>query len=80
MNKIPFVDIYAAMSADEKRELAIKANTSVAYLSQVANGHRKAGADFIARVIAVDQRLTFGSFRSCSLERNPEHPTSEHAA
>ena len=31
------------MTVDQKRSFAQKADTSVAYLSQLANGHRRAG-------------------------------------
>lgn len=40
------------MSADEKAAFAERAKTSVAYLSQLANGHRKAG---LKTVHAIEQ-------------------------
>jgi len=52
------------LTREEKVSLAEKANTSVAYLSQLANGHRKAGLKtVIALENASDGALTREAIR-----------------
>ena len=54
----PFKDYFSALSAEQKRSLAESARTSVAYLSQIANGHRKAGVGLMANLAGVDVAIT----------------------
>lgn len=46
----------------EKIELAKNADTSVAYLSQVANGHRGAGKKTIQSLVGADPRISLSMF------------------
>ena len=48
-----YTQYYNQLTAKEKKELAVKLDTSVAYLSQLATGHRKAGAKYLLRIEAV---------------------------
>ena len=45
-----FKDYWAELPADDKKMLAERLDTSVAYLSQLAYGHRKAGARFLLQI------------------------------
>lgn len=45
-----FSDYYVRLSAADKRDLATKLGTSVPYLSQIAHGHRMAGAPLLAQI------------------------------
>jgi transcriptional regulator with XRE-family HTH domain len=56
--KTKFLKYYSTLTASQKRELASRAKTSVVYLSQIANGHRKAGAALISRLTKADRNLT----------------------
>lgn len=58
-----FNPFWRSLSSEEKASLARAANTSVAYLSQIAHGHRKAGADVIERLMCADQRISFEMLR-----------------
>lgn len=52
------------LSPDEKKELAKRCDTSVAYLSQVFHGHRKAGWRFAQRLSAETKgAVTCGELR-----------------
>lgn len=42
----------APMTSDELNEFAVKAGTSVAYLRQLASGHRKAGMKSIGGIVS----------------------------
>lgn len=53
-----FKEFYQSLSADEKRKLAADAGTSVAYLSHIAHGYRRAGRISIVRLMQADQRIT----------------------
>lgn len=57
-----FRELWVNLSPDEKRQLAVKGKTSVAYLSQVANGQRRAGTKTIRNLVAADQRLSYETF------------------
>jgi len=48
----------ASLSPDEVVALAEQAETSVPYLRQLANGHRKAGNSVSARLKRADPRIT----------------------
>lgn len=61
--ELGFKSFFSALTADEKRELASKARTSVAYLSQMANGFRCAGYSISARLKAADPRITDNMLR-----------------
>jgi DNA-binding transcriptional regulator YdaS (Cro superfamily) len=56
--ELGFKTFFSELTADEKRALARRANTSVAYLSQMANGFRSAGYSVSARLKAADPRIT----------------------
>lgn len=58
-----FTIFWTTLSADEKRRLADSAGTSVPYLSQVAHGHRRAGASVIERLMRADARISFEMMR-----------------
>lgn len=58
-----FKTFWVSLKADEKTALAKDAETSVAYLSQVAHGHRNAGADVIERLMKADSRISFSMMR-----------------
>lgn len=45
-----FKKYYKSLSAEDKKDLADRMNTSLAYLSQLANGHRKAGAKILLQI------------------------------
>lgn len=60
---LEFQKLFTSLDAEEKRDLAERANTSVAYLSQIANGHRKAGVDIIASLTNADNRITAAMLR-----------------
>lgn len=45
-----FKDYFSSLSSDEKSSLASAMGTSVAYLSQIAHGHRKAGANLLLKI------------------------------
>lgn len=62
-NANTFKEHWTGLSAEEKRELARAAQTSVAYLSQLANGHRRAGIEIIANLQRVDSRITADMLR-----------------
>lgn len=60
-----YTDYYASLSAAEKRELAERLDTSVAYLSQLASGHRRAGASILLRIeAATDGQVSPQEMRS----------------
>lgn len=61
--KPPFKQLFDALTDEEKLNLADKADTSVEYLSQIANGHRGAGANLIGRLMAADKRIKFQMMR-----------------
>lgn len=56
--ELGFKDFFSSLSADEKKTLAEKAESSVASLSQIANGHRRAGYSLAARLKRADGRIT----------------------
>ena len=58
-----FKSFYDALEKPEREDLAERAKTSIAYLWQVANGHRKAGASVSARLKAADNRITDSMLR-----------------
>lgn len=53
-----FQELFQGMSAEEKRALAKRAETSVAYLSHLANGQRQAGRKSISNLMQADNRIT----------------------
>ncbi len=61
--KNTFKTFYRTLDRDEKHALADRAGTSVAYLYQVAHGHRMAGASVSARLKAADGRITDAMLR-----------------
>jgi hypothetical protein len=63
MSRFTFRDFYAALDKDEIARLAEAANTSEAYLYQLARGIRKPGADVSARLKRADRRITDSMLR-----------------
>lgn len=57
-----FKEFYAQLSKAEKEKLAAKADTSPAYLSQIASGFRNAGMKTIRNLIKADKRITLQMF------------------
>jgi len=57
-----FKELWTELTADEKRALAYKSDTSVAYLSQIANGQRRAGRKTIGNLVTADKRINFNMF------------------
>lgn len=57
-----FKTFWASLTADEKRELAKKADTSVAYLSQIATGHRGPGRKTIASLVEAHEGISLAMF------------------
>lgn len=53
----------SGLSPEQKKELADHFGTSVEYLSQLANGHRKAGPKFLAGI----ERATAGQVTQAEL-------------
>lgn len=45
-----FKTFYKSLAAQDKKDLANRLGTSCAYLSQVANGHRMAGAKLLLKI------------------------------
>lgn len=43
--------------------LARAVNTNPGYISQIANGHRKAGLSVARRIAAADRRISLGDLR-----------------
>lgn len=58
-----FYDYWQSLPSSGKADLAMKANTSLNYLSQIANGHRLSGANLISRLIAADENITMRMMR-----------------
>jgi hypothetical protein len=58
-----FKKYWDALDPDKKIKLATEAATSTAYLSQVANGHRNAGANLIDRLLLADPKITYKMMR-----------------
>jgi DNA-binding transcriptional regulator YdaS (Cro superfamily) len=50
-----FETYYTSLSPEAKRDLAEKLGITVAYLRQIAHGHRRAGARVIARIAEATQ-------------------------
>ena len=57
-----FQSFWIDLEPPEKLELAERADTSVSYLSQIANGHRNAGVDTIRKLTAADERISLSMF------------------
>jgi len=62
MDNRTFKKYWNSLSVEEKKELAIKADTSYAYLSQVASGHRNAGWKTIKNLNSADKNIDFSMF------------------
>lgn len=58
-----FSDLYNQMDAEQKRDLANRAGTSVPVLGHLAKGRRKAGASLGARLKRADNRITDAMLR-----------------
>lgn len=58
-----FKDYWCSLKASDKRDLAKAAATSYSTLNQVANGHRKAGADLSSRLKKADPNITDAMLR-----------------
>lgn len=60
--KNEFKTFWADLTADQKRDLAQRAGTSVAYLSQIASGYRNAGTKTIAALVEAHDGITLSMF------------------
>lgn len=58
MSEIPFKTFWKSLSPAQKETLAIEAVTTVVYLSQVANGHRKVGLQTITKLKRANSEIT----------------------
>ena len=65
-----FKTYYSSLTTGEKINLSKRLDTSVAYLSQLANGHRKAGAKILLKI----ESATFGNITPQMLR--PDHHVS----
>lgn len=54
--KHTFKQYFSALSVQERAELAEAADTSVAYLNQIASGHRNPGAGLIDRLMTAGRQ------------------------
>jgi hypothetical protein len=63
MAKITFKQFHGSLGKDELISLATKANTSVNYLYQIANGIRRPGANASSRLKQADSRITDSMLR-----------------
>lgn len=52
-----FKTVWVGLDPNEKRELARQMETSVAYLSQIAHGHARAGKHFTRILVAEIDRI-----------------------
>ena len=68
MKEIEFKTHWESLSPEEKKGLAESAQTSVAYLSQIANQHRGAGFRTINKLIQADPTLGYDSFIPRAIE------------
>ena len=59
-----FQDLWKTLSGTERADLALRADTHITYLYQIASGHRMAGASLIERLMAADNRITFQMMRT----------------
>jgi len=57
-----FTEFWTDLDASEKRQLADRADTSVAYLHQISSGYRNAGRKTIDSLKAADNRISFEMF------------------
>jgi DNA-binding transcriptional regulator YdaS (Cro superfamily) len=57
-----FADFFRNLTADQKRNMAERLGTSVAYLFQIASGHRRASTDF-AQAISADSGVPLHGIR-----------------
>jgi len=57
-----FKKFYLDLSKEEKEELAVTADTSKAYLDQIASGHRNAGFSTVKKLIRADSRISIEMF------------------
>ena len=63
MQNMNFREYWQKMTAKEKRDLAKRADTTEIVLRHIANGHRKAGASIIERLMDADPVITFKMMR-----------------
>ena len=57
-----FSTYFSSLSARQKKELANKADTSVAYLRQISTGHRNAGLKTARNLLAADPNIDLEMF------------------
>jgi len=58
-----FKEYWKSLDAEDKKLLAEQAETSVVYLSQVANNHRPGGRKLIDKLMNADSNINFEMFR-----------------
>lgn len=64
-----FKKYYLSLSSDERESLAAQGNTSVAYLRQIAYGHRKAGAGLMYQFMEAGRHDVIGMFNQVRSEQ-----------
>ncbi len=57
-----FKELWDGLSAAEKQKLAKRAKTGYRYLSQIANGHRRASRELAQRLAKAHPDATFEMF------------------
>ncbi len=57
-----FTEYYSVLDTDQKQRLADKAETSPAYLYQIASGHRDAGWKTIQKLLRADSKIKISMF------------------
>jgi len=66
MENINFNSYWSGLTKDQQEKLAKDADTSVAYLNQVASGFRNAGAKLIEKLLVADSCITFQMMRAAA--------------
>lgn len=69
LTSMKFKDYYKGLTADQKRELAKRLQTSPEYLSQLCSGHRFAGLKLVRSI----QPATRGKVKYHELPMKPLH-------
>lgn len=65
-----FKKYYLSLSSDERERLAAEGKTSVAYLRQIAYGHRKAGAGLMYQFMEAGRHDLIGMFNKVRSEQS----------
>jgi hypothetical protein len=66
---IKFKVYWKSLSSEEKTLLSERSGVAWSYLSNIANGHRKAGRETINRLIQAESDLSFEMFISSETKK-----------